>query len=132
MKTKYVVKGLGKTNEETNKLKTYSPKRIVSIVMPILWPFLVILLPTTLESFTKLWFRQSFGHEQHVKILTVSKKQQIKQTFPFPLFYNFVKQKAANLCHLNGYFKTISGHFSTNHIRVTNVVADHGSEFSGY
>ena len=48
--------------------------------------------------------------------LNIIKKK--TQTFSFPMFYKLLKQKAANLCHLNGYFKTISGLFSTNHIDV--------------
>ena len=36
------------------------------------------------------------------------------QNFSFLVFYHFVKQKAENLCLINGHFKTISGHFLAN------------------
>ena len=49
--------------------------------MAVLRPFLAILLPTTLISFTKLWFRRSFGGAEQVYILFGSKVMpQIQKT----------------------------------------------------
>ena len=42
------------------KLKCESPKRVETIVINILWPFLVILLPSTSIYFTKLRYWWSF------------------------------------------------------------------------
>ena len=43
---------------------------VVAIVMGILSPFLVIFLPNTFISFTKLRFRRSFWVAQHIWILS--------------------------------------------------------------
>ena len=66
---------------------------VVAIVMGILSPFLVIFLPTTLISFTKLRFRRSFWVAQHIWILIVSKATTENTKMFNSLFYSFVDQK---------------------------------------
>ena len=91
---------------------------IVDWVMSILRLFMVIFSPSKLISFTKLRFRLSFWVVQHAKIL-IGSKAMTKNTKGFiSVFYHFVKQKAENLCLINGHFRTISGHFLANYTAV--------------
>ena len=91
---------------------------IVDLVMSILRLYMVIFSPSKLISFTKLRFRLSFWVVQHAKIL-IGSKAMTKNTKGFiSVFYHFVKQKAENLCLINGHFKTIFGHFFGNYINI--------------
>ena len=75
--------------------------------MSLLQLFMVIFSPSKLISFTKLRFRRSFGGAQYVKIL-IGSKAMTKNTKGFiAVFYHFEKQKAENLCLINGHFRTI-------------------------
>ena len=79
---------------------------------------MVIFLPTTLISFTKLRFRQSFWGAQHAKIL-IGSKAMPKNTKGFISgFLPFWKKKAENICLINGHFKTSSGRFLANYTAV--------------
>ena len=61
------------------------------VVMGISSPFLVIFLPTTLRSFTKMRFRRSFWVAQHIWIIIISKLRQKTQNVSYPFFCSFVK-----------------------------------------
>ena len=61
---------------------------------------------------------------QYVKILDQNLWQK-PQNFSFLFFYHFVKQKAENLCLINGHFMTISYHFFANYIDVFRKTEDH-------
>ena len=78
-------------------LKTYSPKRIVSTVIPILWPFLVIFFAYHISIFHKIRVQTIIWTWTTCLNLDCTKKQQIKQNFPFPLFYKIFKTKSCKL-----------------------------------
>ena len=67
------------------------------------------------------YLSKNWGSDDHFDVLNLPKsylEQRLLHKTQFPVFCNFVRKNTENLWLINGHFRTISGHFLANYIKI--------------
>ena len=67
------------------------------------------------------YLSQNWASDGHFDVPNMPKSdldQKLLHKTQFPVFCNFVKKNTENLWHINGHFRTISGHFLANYMKI--------------